>query len=40
VAIGLFPQELLEVAGRAGDQLLDPAAYRAAVGVVVEGGTP
>ena len=40
IAIGLFPQPLLELAGRAGDQLLDPGAYRAAVGLATGGGAP
>jgi multicomponent Na+:H+ antiporter subunit D len=40
VAIGLFPQTLLELAGQAGDQLLDPSSYRAAVGLAVGGEAP
>jgi multicomponent Na+:H+ antiporter subunit D len=37
--IGLFPGVLFEVAGRAAGELLDPAAYLEAVGVVI-GGAP
>jgi hypothetical protein len=39
VLIGLFPGVLFEVAGRAAGELLDPAAYLEAVGVVT-GGAP
>ena len=31
LGIGFFPQPLLDLAGRAADQLLDPAAYLRAV---------
>jgi multicomponent Na+:H+ antiporter subunit D len=40
IALGLFPQTLFEAAARAADQLLDPAAYRSAVGLVSTGGAP
>jgi multicomponent Na+:H+ antiporter subunit D len=40
IALGLFPQTLLDWAGRAGDQLLDPSAYRAAVDLAIDGGAP
>jgi multicomponent Na+:H+ antiporter subunit D len=40
IALGLFPQTLFEAAARAADQLLDPAAYRAAVGLASTGGAP
>lgn len=38
VAIGLVPQPLMALAERAADGILDPAAYRAAVALVVGGG--
>jgi multicomponent Na+:H+ antiporter subunit D len=36
VLIGLFPGWLFDLAGRAANELLDPAAYQAAVGLVTE----
>ncbi len=38
VAIGLAPQPLFDLAGRAADALLDPGAYRLAVGLARGGG--
>ncbi len=38
VAIGLVPQPLMALAERAADGILDPAAYRAAVGLASGGG--
>ncbi|MDX1388880.1 MAG: Na+/H+ antiporter subunit D [Acidobacteriota bacterium] len=38
ILIGLFPQALLDLAGQAGDQLLDPSGYRAAVGLATGAG--
>ena len=38
VAIGLAPEPLMAFAGRAADSILDPAAYRAAVGLATGGG--
>ena len=38
LAIGLVPQPLMALAERAADGILDPAAYRAAVGLVTGGG--
>jgi multicomponent Na+:H+ antiporter subunit D len=40
VLIGLFPQTLLDLAGRAGDQLLDASTYRAVVGLATGQGMP
>ena len=40
ILIGLFPQALLELAGQAGDQLLDASAYHAAVDLATGPGAP
>jgi multicomponent Na+:H+ antiporter subunit D len=40
VLIGLFPQALLDLAARAGDQLLDASTYRAVVGLATGQGAP
>jgi len=40
ILIGLFPQALLELAGQAGDQLLDANAYHAAVDLATGPGAP
>jgi multicomponent Na+:H+ antiporter subunit D len=40
VLIGLFPQVLLDLAGRAGDQLLDPDTYRTVVDLATAKGAP
>jgi multicomponent Na+:H+ antiporter subunit D len=40
IAIGLFPQTLLDMARLAADQLLDPSPYRVAVGMVSGAGAP
>jgi multicomponent Na+:H+ antiporter subunit D len=40
LAIGLFPGPLFELAGRAAEELLDPAPYLEAVGLASPGGAP